>query len=93
MRWESMLAIYVLFWTISLFVVLPFGVRTPEELGEQCGPGHAESAPHRFSIGRTALRATLVSAVVFALFYLNYREGWLTINMLDWASPPQHSAA
>ena len=46
MRWTSILAIYVLFWTISLFLVLPFGVRTSEEVGEQSQPGHADSAPH-----------------------------------------------
>ena len=60
---QSILAIYILFWTMSLFVVLPFGVRTPEEEGSRRPPGHAPSAPHRFSFGRAALRATIVSAV------------------------------
>jgi predicted secreted protein len=83
-KFQSMLAIYVLFWTIALFVVLPLGVRTAEEAGEECLPGHAPSAPHAFSFGRTALRATIVSAAAFALFYANYRFGWVTIDMLDW---------
>ena len=65
MRWTSILAIYILFWTMSLFLVLPFGVRTAEEEGVERQPGHAESAPHRFSFGRAALRATIVSAVLF----------------------------
>ena len=47
--------------------------------------GHAPSAPHRFSFGRVALRATIVSAVGFGLFYANYLFGWLTIDMLDWS--------
>jgi predicted secreted protein len=84
MRFGSVLAIYILFWTMSLFVVLPFGVRTPEEEGLECPPGHAPSAPHRFSLARAALRATIVSAAAFALFYANYRFGWVTIEMLDW---------
>ena len=84
MRWTSIVAIYVLFWTLSLFVVLPFGVRTPEEEGAETPAGHAPSAPHRFSFGRVALRATIVSAVAFALFYANYRFGWVTVEMLDW---------
>ena len=84
MRFQSILAIYVLFWTLSLFVVLPFGVRTPEEEGVDTPAGHAPSAPHRFSFGRAALRATVVSAVAFALFYANYLFGWVTIEMLDW---------
>jgi predicted secreted protein len=83
-RFQSVLAIYVLFWTLSLFLVLPFGVRTPEEEGMDCPPGHAPSAPHLFSFARAALRATIVSAAAFGLFYANYVFGWVTIEMLDW---------
>jgi predicted secreted protein len=90
MKPQSMLAIYILFWTMSLFVVLPIGVRTPEEEGVDCPPGHAPSAPHRFSFGKAALRATIVSATAFALFYANYRFGWITIASLEWARPPGH---
>ena len=88
MRWTSILSIYVLFWTISLFLVLPFGVRTSEEEGAERLPGHAESAPHSFSFGKAALRATIVSAVLFGLFYANYVFGWVGVEALDWASPP-----
>ena len=86
MRWTSMLAIYVLFWTISLFLVLPFGVRTAEEAGAEVQPGHAESAPHAFSLGRAALRASIVAAILFALFYANYLYGWVGIDDLDWVN-------
>ena len=84
MRWTSLLAIYLLFWTISLFLVLPFGVRTAEEAGAEVQPGHADSAPHSFSFGRAALRATIVAAVLFGLFYANYLYGWISIGDLDW---------
>jgi len=84
MKLSSALAIYVLFWTMSLFLVLPFGVRTAEEAGAERMPGHADSAPHGFSFARAALRATIVSAVLFGLFYLNYVYGWITADMLDW---------
>jgi predicted secreted protein len=84
MRWTSILAIYVLFWTISLFLVLPFGVRTSEEAGAVTQPGHADSAPHVFSFPRAALRATIVATVLFAIFYANYRAGWITADDLDW---------
>jgi predicted secreted protein len=88
MKFQSILAIYVLFWTLSLFVVLPIGVRTPEEEGVECPPGHAPSAPHRFSFGKAALRATIVSAAAFILFFANYHFGWITIGDLEWARPP-----
>jgi predicted secreted protein len=84
MRWTSVLAIYILFWTLSLFLVLPFGVRTAEEAGAKVEPGHAESAPHAFSLGRAALRATIVSAALFGLFYANYLYGWVSADDLDW---------
>jgi predicted secreted protein len=84
MRWTSVLAIYVLFWTMSLFLVLPFGVRTAEEAGEKAQPGHAESAPVRFSFGRAALRAAILGAVLTAAYVLNYIYGWITVDQLDW---------
>ena len=84
MKWTSILAIYILFWTLSLFLVLPFGVRTPEEEGTKAGAGHAESAPHRFNLGRVALRASLVAAVLTALYVANYVFGWIRVEDLDW---------
>ena len=84
MRWTSILAIFVLFWTMSLFLVLPFGVRTAEEEGAAPGRGHAESAPHSFSFARTALRATIVATLLFALYYANWRYGWITVADIDW---------
>jgi predicted secreted protein len=73
----SVLAIYALFWVMAFFLVLPFGVRTDEEVGVERMPGHADSAPHSFSFARTALRATLLSALLFGLFYANYVYGWI----------------
>lgn len=84
MRWTSILAIFVLFWTMSLFLVLPFGIRTTEEAGEASLPGHAESAPHAFSLGRVLLRSALVGAAFTALYVFNYIYGWITVDDLDW---------
>ncbi|MDY0958637.1 DUF1467 family protein [Sphingomonas sp. CFBP8993] len=84
MHWTSALAIYVLFWFLAVFLVLPFGVRTTHELGEQHIRGTAESAPHVFLIGRFFVRTTIVATVMFAAFYLNYVNGWITADMLDW---------
>lgn len=83
MRWTSMLAIYILFWAFSVFLVLPFGVRTADEAGAARVPGQADSAPHDFRIGRVAWRVTIVATILFALFVANYRFGWVTTDMLD----------
>ncbi len=86
MTWQSALAIYLLFWVLSVFLVLPFGVRTTHEAGEPPIPGQADSAPSGFSVRRMALRTTILSAVLFGLFYCNYIYGWVTAEMLDFYS-------
>jgi len=83
-RWTSIAAIYVLFWTLSLFLVLPWGVRTSEEEGVRAEPGHAESAPHVFRAKRVALWTTAVATVLFGIYYANYVFGWITVDAIDW---------
>ncbi|WP_022687660.1 DUF1467 family protein [Sphingomonas phyllosphaerae] len=83
MRWTSLLAIYILFWAFSVFLVLPFGVRTSAEAGAAHLPGSAESAPHEFSLKRVLIRTTIVATTLFALFVGNYEFGWVTVQTLD----------
>jgi len=71
MRWTSLLAIYLLFWAFSVFLVLPFGVRTTHEAGGEYVAGQAESAPHVFDVRRIAIRVTIVATVLWALFGSN----------------------
>lgn len=82
MKWTSILAIYVLFWVLSAFLVMPFGVRTHDEAGIAKVPGQAESAPAHFRPKRIALLTTLVSLVLFGLYYANYVQGWITTDDL-----------
>jgi predicted secreted protein len=86
MAWQSALAIYFLFWTFSVFLVLPFGVRTTEEAGGERIAGQADSAPHLFDAKRIAIRVTMVATLLFALFYANYLGGWITPSDLDWSA-------
>lgn len=89
MRWQSLLAIYLLFWVLTAFAMLPFGVRTHEEVGAERVAGQADSAPHEFRPLRVVLRATLVSAAIFAIWLLNYRMGWITRETFDFLKPPR----
>ena len=82
MRWTSALAIYVLFWAFSVFLVLPFGVKTTTEAGGEHVRGTAESAPHEFRPGLIAWRVTIVATILFTLFQLNYRFDWITAQTL-----------
>ena len=89
MQWGSIVAIYVLFWVMSLFVVLPFGVRNPHESGARLIPGQADGAPANFNPWRVVLATTALSAVLFGLYYANYVEGWVTLDALDlFGNPP-----
>ena len=58
MALSSIVAIYFLFFAFSAFLLLPFGVRTDEEVGTPKVAGQADSAPHRFDLKRHLFRAT-----------------------------------
>ena len=85
MKLTSILSIYVLFLVMSFFLVIPFGVRTAEEAGAERMHGHAESAPHGFSFGKALLRAAILGAILFGIYYANYVNGWVTAADLDWS--------
>jgi predicted secreted protein len=80
MKPVSVVAIYLLFWVITLFAVLPFGVRTTREAGGEPAPGEADSAPANPMLGKKLLWTTIISTSLFALFYANYVAGWVGIE-------------
>ena len=83
MRWNAALAIYVLFWVLAAFLVMPFGLRTHDDANAELVHGQVSSAPVNFNPKKVALRATLLSLVLFGLYYANYVYGWLTIDSID----------
>ncbi|MBA4053006.1 MAG: DUF1467 domain-containing protein [Erythrobacter sp.] len=92
MQITSILAIYFLFWVMSAFIMLPFGVRTADEAGVEKVPGQADSAPVNFRPGRVALRASVIAAVLTALFIANFTYGWITVADIDFLPKPPASA-
>ena len=90
MKFTSILALYVLFWWLCLFLVLPMRLKRKNVRAEQPVPGQAESAPPQFSPKRTALWTTIVSATLFGLFYLNYVMGWVGPGAFDFYTAHQH---
>jgi predicted secreted protein len=80
---SSIVAIYFLFFAFSAFILLPFGVRTDEEAGTPRIAGQADSAPHRFDLKRHLLKAAVVGALLFALYYANWTFGWIKAEDLD----------
>jgi len=90
MEWTSILAIYALLWVLSAFILLPLGIKTADEAGVAKVPGQADSAPANFRPGRVALRATLLSAILCALYVANYEFGWVEVADIDiFGTPPE----
>lgn len=83
MLWTSAIAIYLLFWSFCLFLVLPFHARTADEAGESKIPGQADSAPVHFKAWRVVFQVTLLSAFAFGLFYWNYTTNFITTRDID----------
>jgi predicted secreted protein len=69
MKWTSAIAIYFIIWWMTLFVVLPFGVKNASETGEKVEDGNDAGAPVVHGMARKAIVTTLVATVVYALVY------------------------
>ena len=82
-------ATYLIFWTITLFFALPLRVRTARELGVTPVPGQSDGAPHDARLGWKAKWTTIVATGLFALYYVNYAHGWLTLADLPWIKNPR----
>lgn len=76
MQLFSIFAVYFIVWWLTLFAVLPFGLKTQAEANEVV-PGSVESAPARFRGGRIVLITTVLSAVIYGAWYvLSVRLGY-----------------
>lgn len=84
------MAIYLLVWVMCAFFLLPFGVRTHEEMGVEKVPGQADSAPANFRPYKLILRASLVAVVLTALYVLNYEFGWISADDINLIKPPEN---
>ena len=70
--WSTILAwvaIYVVVWSITIFAILPIGVRSQDEAGEVV-PGSDPGAPALPRLAVKALITTAVSAVILAVIYV-----------------------
>lgn len=61
MKWFFNVALYLIVWWLTLFALLPWGVKPANE-GEQ---GHDAGAPAQTNLWKKALAATLIAAVLW----------------------------
>jgi predicted secreted protein len=79
---STALAIYFVMWWVTLFLTLPFGVRSQHEDGEGA-PGTDPGAPVLPQMGRKLIWTTVISAVIFGVSWLAYNAGLLNIERLS----------
>jgi predicted secreted protein len=83
------IAIYFLIWWLTLFAVLPWGVRSQHEGGD-FAPGTDPGAPVIPRLWLKLLWTTLVSAVIFAILYFVYTSKLVTLeDMMLWMGMPR----
>lgn len=85
---SSAIAIFFVIWWLSLFLVLPFGIRSQVESGE-IEPGTEPGAPSVSNIGRRLIYTTVLAVVFFAIFVGVMNSG-LTLDMFP--GPKPHGA-
>ncbi|QOF71092.1 DUF1467 family protein [Aminobacter sp. SR38] len=68
MTWVSLAAMYFVFWWLTLFAILPFGLKTQDD-DRDVTLGTEASAPRGPHMLRAMLWTTVVTAVVIGAFY------------------------
>ncbi|HYW62961.1 MAG TPA: DUF1467 family protein [Bradyrhizobium sp.] len=79
---STAVAIYFVIWWITLFVTLPFGIRSQHEDGETIA-GTDPGAPVLARMGRKLIWTTVISAAIFALAMLAHNAGYLNVERLS----------
>jgi predicted secreted protein len=73
-------AVYFVIWWLTLFAVLPIGLRTQDE-DQHVIPGTVASAPARFKALRIFLTTTIVSGLIYGAWYV--AETYFDIGFKD----------
>lgn len=80
----SALVLFASLWFLSLFLVLPFGQQSQEDVGE-ITPGTPRGAPYRHRLGRKMLMATALAAIAWAILYWIITTGVITrADVMGW---------
>ena len=90
MNTTTVIAIYFLIWWLTLFAVLPFGVKSQRETEAEIEPGTDPGAPAVHVVWRKFLWTTLVASIIFGILYVCYTNDLLPIEFLKRISTPPH---
>lgn len=84
-------ATYFVLWWITLFAILPFGVKSQRESGGEIEPGTDPGAPTVHVMWRKVLWTTLVTTIIYGIVYFAYAQDLLPIEFFKWISTPPHA--
>ena len=87
MQVGTALAFYFLIWWVTLFAVLPWGVRNQEEAGEVT-PGTDPGAPASHRLERKLIWTTVIATAMFGILYFVYTRGLIPYDFLMKISGP-----
>jgi len=79
---STALAVYFVLWWVTLFLTLPFGVRSQHEEGEGA-PGTDPGAPIMARMGYKLIWTTVISGIIFGIGMWAYQAGYLSIERLS----------
>lgn len=77
MNWFTGIVLYILIWTLSLFVVLPIGTQPVTDADAVTG---WRGAPRHPRMWRKVLVTTIVATVLFAIVFVVIEEDWLSFR-------------
>jgi predicted secreted protein len=82
--WFSGFVVFVIIWWVVFFIVLPFGIRTPDEAPEDADvalePGQAASAPVRPRIALKFALTTVIASALWGIYAYAVSSGLLALR-------------
>jgi len=87
MSLTSAIVFFMVIWALVFYMVMPFGQTSQDEAGH-VEPGTPRSAPVDAKLGRKALITTAIAAVLFAAVYAVIEWRVVTLDDIDFLSPP-----
>ena len=79
----SAFVVFSVTWFLALYCLLPVGVRSQEEAGEDVPEGVMTGAPANANFRKKAIGATIISAIVTGTIWYVVSERIITLDKLD----------
>lgn len=85
----SALVLFAVIWFMTLFVVLPLGMKTQGDVGDVV-PGTHAGAPHDLNMKRKLKLTTFIAVILFVIIAGIILSGVIEIRDFDWMNrlPP-----